>query len=94
MPFTAAGRRRETTLVEKVCIMSAVSEGYSLKEIAATYGVAKSTASRIRKEWLADRKLHPLPRKGRPPKLTKADINKIVIYSDENCNGGLMSAVL
>jgi hypothetical protein len=51
MSFNSSGRHHETTLVEKVCTISAVLKGYLLKKIAATHGLAKSTGSRIGKAW-------------------------------------------
>ena len=84
MPWNkAAGKRRETTLNERVRIIELRSLGLSFPQIQAETGVSRAQASRIYQRWKTYGDINPqTSRTGRPPKLNNRDKRYLARLSD------------
>lgn len=86
MPWNkAAGKRRKTTLYERVRIIERRSLGMSFPQIEAETGVSRAQAYTIYRRWkmYGDININPeTPHTGRPPKLNDRDKRYLARLSD------------
>jgi len=84
MPWDkGAGKRRKTTLNERVRIIKLHSLGMSFPQIEAETGVSQAQDYRIYRRWKIYGDINPqTPRTGRPPKLNEHDKRYLAQLSD------------
>jgi transposase len=82
----SGNRRRncEFSPVQRSAICAKISEGKSYRAVATEFNTSPSTAHAIFKRWKNDHTVDPKPRKGRPKKLTPAEVRYITIMIKKN----------
>ena len=78
------GKRRETTLLERVRIIELNAQGFSLRAIAHQTKISKSTVHRLLQQWTSTWQLEPVSRSGRPEILNIRDKRRLYRLSDAN----------
>lgn len=65
--------------VQRAAIYAKISEGKSYRVVATEFNTSPSTAHDIFKRWKTNQTFESKPRKGRPKKLTPAEVRYITI---------------
>lgn len=83
MPTQNNGKRRETTIDERVAIIKQHAEGFSYRQIAEKTNISKSQAQKIISSYLATGTILHQPRPGAPPKLDERDKRHIARLAEQ-----------
>ncbi|KAA8911562.1 hypothetical protein FN846DRAFT_935575 [Sphaerosporella brunnea] len=80
----ATGKRRESTIEERVEVIAKRAAGKTFTEIAQETGVSRAESQRIWANWKSKQKLFNEKRPGRPRKLTETERQQLKKLAEED----------